>query len=203
MTVAPPAAFADPVAEAQAAFRALLDATARPGETPAVAPPGRLSGGGPGRILPGTLATVLLALADHTTPVFLDRALAAEGVVGPWLAFHAGAPIAADPTEAVFAAVADPRAMPPLDAFPPGTDAAPERSATLLIALATLSDGPPLTLSGPGIDGTRALGPAPLPADFVAAWSRNAGLFPRGVDLVLAAGGRIACLPRTTRIAEA
>ena len=42
-----------------------------------------------------------------------------------------------------------------------------------------------------------------LPADFPAQWAVNNAQFPRGVDVVLCAGDRLAALPRTTRISEA
>ncbi len=39
-----------------------------------------------------------------------------------------------------------------------------------------------------------------MPGDFLAQWARNRAGFPLGVDLILVAGDRIACLPRSTRI---
>ena len=56
---------------------------------------------------------------------------------------------------------------------------------------------------GPGIDGTATLA-VPWAADgFIDAWERNAGLFPRGVDLLLVDAGSVAALPRTTRLSPA
>jgi alpha-D-ribose 1-methylphosphonate 5-triphosphate synthase subunit PhnH len=43
---------------------------------------------------------------------------------------------------------------------------------------------------------------AGLPGDFVARWAANHALFPRGVDLVLCAGERLAALPRSVAIEE-
>ncbi len=37
---------------------------------------------------------------------------------------------------------------------------------------------------------------APMPADFLAQWAANRACFPLGLDLILAAGDKIACLPR-------
>ena len=42
-----------------------------------------------------------------------------------------------------------------------------------------------------------------LPQAFLADWATNGARFPRGIDLVLCAGDRLAALPRTTRIEEA
>jgi hypothetical protein len=41
------------------------------------------------------------------------------------------------------------------------------------------------------------------PAGFVRDWAMNRARFPRGVDVILCAGTRIAALPRTVRIEEA
>ncbi|MBP0573397.1 phosphonate C-P lyase system protein PhnH, partial [Mycobacterium tuberculosis] len=76
--------FAAPVLDAQATFRAVLDALARPGTVMALTRPGLVPPPG----LPAAAAAVLLALADRDTPVFL-----AGGRAHPaahWLAFHTG-----------------------------------------------------------------------------------------------------------------
>ncbi len=51
---------------------------------------------------------------------------------------------------------------------------------------------------GPG----QVIAPVGLPPHFERMWAENGALYPRGVDLVLAAGGQILCLPRTTRLAR-
>ena len=119
------------------------------------------------------------------------------------LRFHTGAPLVADPAEAMFALVADPAGLPRLDTFAQGTDEYPDRSTTLLVALSGLDGGPALTLTGPGIERSLAFAPPVQQPDFWVQWGDNNARYPRGVDLVLAAGGRIAGLPRTTRIGEA
>ena len=40
------------------------------------------------------------------------------------------------------------------------------------------------------------------PEGFLAAWARNRGRFPIGVDVILCAGDRLAALPRRTAITE-
>jgi alpha-D-ribose 1-methylphosphonate 5-triphosphate synthase subunit PhnH len=55
-------------------------------------------------------------------------------------------------------------------------------------------------LDGPGIATSAALAVAPLPPRFVAQWQENRARFPRGVDVILAAPGALACLPRSVRI---
>ncbi len=189
--------FAEPVLEAQSAFRALMEALARPGSlqalNAALTPPG---------VLPAELAIVALTLADHETAVWLDSALGADPSVAAWLAFHTGARITADPAEATFAFVTDIDALPRLGDFAAGDDAYPDRSTTLVVAVDHLAAEGCLVLAGPGIDGERQLGVAGWPAGLTDELAANRALFPRGVDLILAAPGTLAALPRTTRIRE-
>ncbi|MBZ9936179.1 phosphonate C-P lyase system protein PhnH [Mesorhizobium sp. BR1-1-16] len=190
--------FADPVLDAQAQFRALADALARPGSLRAFTP--RLT---PPVGFPAALASIALTVADHETAIWLDPAFAADPGIAVWLAFHSGARTTSDPSEAAFAFVADIRAMPPLAAFGLGDEAYPDRSTTLVIAVESLAEEGALVLSGPGIETDRRLGVTPWPEGFSAQFAANRALFPRGVDLILAAQGVIAALPRTTRIREA
>lgn len=186
--------FPDPVGDAQTTFRAVLDAMARPGRIARVtAVPGL------DRPLSRAAAAVLLALADHDTPVWLDR-VSAPAL--PYLRFHTGAPLAVAPDKAAFAVIGDPEAMPAPDRFALGTDAYPDRSTTLVIEVETLSTATTAgwRLEGPGINGAAHLAVTGLPAGFVAARAALAPLYPRGLDIVLTAGDRLAALPRTTRI---
>ena len=195
MTLAP--GFADPVFDAQRAFRAVMAALARPGTVAPLAGVAR-----PPAPMTPELAALALTLIDHDTLVWLDAALAAAPDVGAFLRFHAGAPIVADPAAAAFALIAEPRAMPPFAAFAQGSDAYPDRSATLILQVAGFA-GTPLALAGPGIRGTTAFAASPLPADFAAQLSANRALFPRGVDVMLCAPGEVAALPRSVRLMEA
>lgn len=190
--------FAEPVLDAQAAFRAVMDAMARPGTASPLArtamPPAPLS---------ATAATVALTLCDHDTPVWLDPALKGSAAVTAWLGFHTGAPLASTPAEAHFALVADTAALIALENFAQGSQDYPDRSATLILQVDSLDGGAPLRLEGPGIETAATLAPTPMPRHFVEQWRQNSGRFPRGVDLVLAAPQALACLPRTTRISPA
>jgi alpha-D-ribose 1-methylphosphonate 5-triphosphate synthase subunit PhnH len=192
MTLLPPqaamtAGFAEPVLGAQACFRAVLEAMSRPGRVQRVAalpeapPP-----------LGPAAAAVLLTLADADTPVWLDAGAAAEA----WLRFHAGCPIAADPAEAVFVLACG--AAPALHALSQGTEEEPHRSATLVLQVAALEEGAGWRLTGPGIEREHRLLAEGLPPDFAPDWAANRTLFPRGADVILCAGDRLAALPRTT-----
>lgn len=185
--------FADPVRDAQGCFRAVLDAMSRPGRVHRVP----AAGLGPPPPLGVAAAAVLLTLADAATPVWTD---AGENAAS-WLAFHAGCPIAATPAEAAFVLVCG--APPPLASLAQGTEEEPHASATLIVQAAALEAGSGWRLRGPGIEAEhrlRVLGG--LADDFLAQWSANRALFPRGVDLVLCAGHDLAALPRTTAVGE-
>ncbi|WP_407522671.1 phosphonate C-P lyase system protein PhnH [Methylobacterium oryzisoli] len=187
----------DPVHDAQGVFRAVMDALARPGRVQALAvalaPPAPLT---------PELAAVALTLADADAPLWLDAPLAARPEVAAFLRFHTGAPVVADPVEAAFALVADPARCPDFSDFAQGTPAYPDRSATLVLGLDRLSEESGLVLEGPGLRGRARLSAAPLPPDFAARLSANHARFPLGIDLLLAAPGRLAGLPRSTRATE-
>lgn len=183
--------FADPALDAQAAFRAVLDAMSRPGRV-------QRAGAGlapPAPLMPAA-AAVLLALADSATPLFHDGGTGAEA----WLRFHAGAPMAATPAEAAFVLATG--APPVLSALSPGTEEEPERGATLVLQVAGLSEGDGWRLAGPGIEHEHRLAVAGLGSGFVRDWAANRALFPRGVDVILCAGEHLAALPRGITIAE-
>jgi alpha-D-ribose 1-methylphosphonate 5-triphosphate synthase subunit PhnH len=173
--------FAEPVFNAQVVFRAIMDAMARPGTVHTL-----LSLAHPPAPLSATAGAVALALCDNDTPVWLDPPLQAEASVKAWLGFHTGAPLANTPADAHFALIANPKEMAALDGFSQGTQEYPDRSTTLI--------------EGPGIEKTSMLAPTGMPRHFVEQWKQNNQRFPRGVDIILAAPGSLACLPRTTRI---
>lgn len=188
--------FTDAPIESQRAFRAVLDAMSRPGrlvrlqDLPAA----------PAPLHPATFA-VALTLVDYETPLWLDRAAGGEAAVRT-LRFHCGCPLAADPSRAAFALIADPQRMPPLSAFDSGTDEYPDRSATLIVQVPALEGGRPLRIAGPGILGTAEMAIIGLPDQFPD-WVRdNRALFPRGVDIVFASHDRLAALPRSARIED-
>ena len=189
--------FADPVHDAQGTFRAVMDALARPGMLwplrSALRPPAPLT---------PELAAIALALTDADTPVWLDAALSASPEIAAYLRFHTGAPLTADPERAAFALIRDPKTGPPLARFAQGSPAYPDTSTTLVLALDTLADGAGLHLTGPGIRGATRIAPAPLPAGFVAQRAENHAAFPLGVDVILAAPGLVAGLPRSTAVTE-
>ncbi|MBT3069305.1 phosphonate C-P lyase system protein PhnH [Rhodomicrobium sp. Az07] len=190
-------AFANPVFDTQATFRAVMDAMARPGEIRAV--PDALTPPAP---LSPSAAALALTLLDYETPFWLDAALGEAEDVARWLRFHTGASVTANPSDAAFAFAADPLALPPLAAFSQGTPDFPDRSTTLVLQVAAFTGGLSLVLSGPGIASHRDFAPSPLAPGFADELRANAGRFPCGVDIVFAGPGSVAALPRSTRIEE-
>ncbi|MDB5525265.1 MAG: phosphonate lyase system protein PhnH [Rhizobium sp.] len=186
--------FETPVFQSQSVFKALMDGMARPGsiqELDAGAAPPSAMGAGAGAIA--------LTLCDHDTPVFLAKPLVEAGLSG-WLAFQTGALITEDRTEAQFAFLDTKTLLPPLSTFAAGTQEYPDRSTTIILEVSAFSDGQGFVLSGPGIDGSTSINVDALPAPFEELWRENNGLYPRGIDLVLVAGLKMICLPRTVRI---
>ena len=182
--------FADPVADAQASFRAVLDAMARPGRIH----PAGVGLEPPAPLAPAT-AALLLTLADPDTRLWLDPALAAAR---DWIVFHCGAPLVADPGAAMFVVTT---MMPRFDLLAAGSDEAPEAGASVILQLPALGAGPRFRLSGPGLAGPTDFAASGLGAGFAAAWAGNRALFPRGIDLLLCAGRQLAALPRSVSVA--
>lgn len=179
--------FADPPAELAAGFRAALTAMSRPGTIVGVAgaqPPAPLS------VAAGVLALVLL---DATTPVHLAGAHDCAAL-RDWIAFHTGAPCV-DPAGAVFA-IGTWEALQPVDRFAIGQPDYPDRSATLIVEMPALA-AQGARLTGPGIRDHAFLS---LPD--IAAFRANRAHFPQGFDTFLAAGNRLAGLPRSSVVEE-
>jgi alpha-D-ribose 1-methylphosphonate 5-triphosphate synthase subunit PhnH len=179
------------VHEAQQAFRAALDALARPGQIRDMGP------ALPGVALGGAMARLLLSLSDDETPVWWQHA---DAGLQHWLRFHTGARVAEGPAQASFAMLVDACQGLMLAEFAAGTVASPEFSSTLLIELPSLGGGPVLEWRGPGIQDLQRVGLQGLPADFWSQWQTNHAAFPQGVDIIFTCGSQALGLPRTTRV---
>jgi alpha-D-ribose 1-methylphosphonate 5-triphosphate synthase subunit PhnH len=186
--------FKEPVFNSQSVFKAAMDGMARPGTIqsvdPAISPPAPLD------VAAGALG---LTLCDHDTPVWLTSTLAKSSVPA-WLGFHTGAALAADKLEARFVFIEAGAMVSSLNQFSLGTQEYPDRSATLILEVAELEGGKQLALTGPGIKSIQMISPIGLPETFLRLWTDNRAIFPRGVDIILTAGSRFVCLPRTTKI---
>jgi alpha-D-ribose 1-methylphosphonate 5-triphosphate synthase subunit PhnH len=184
------AGFADPVPDAQRCFRAVLDAMAHPGRIT------RATGVTAPSPLGTAAAAVVLTLVDHETPLWLDPEAAAAR---QWIEFHCGAKVGADPAACAFALA---MTLPPLHRFSAGSHESPETSATVICQVDSFENGKAFRLHGPGLREPLSVTVNGLPRDFVSIWQWNHRLFPRGIDLILCAGDRLAAFPRTVAIEE-
>jgi len=185
------AGFANQVDDAQAAFRAVLDAMARPGRLAQFAAPAELPPG-----LGRAASALALTLVDMDTPIWLSPACASAA---DWLRFHCSARLAEGPAAARFA-FATAAECPPLANFDLGTNEYPDQSTTLILEVPSLSVGGTLALRGPGIEALEHVGIAGLPSGFWGQREMLHELFPRGLDIVFVAGNAALALPRTTRV---
>ena len=188
--------FAAPVFQSQAVFRAIMDALANPGTRQNLVLPASTT-----IHMASELVSTLLTLSDHDTPIWLAETLR-DPAVSAFVGFHTGAPIVGKMGRAVFAFASHAAELPRHDSFNLGTQEYPDRSTTIVLAVEALSGGEPMIIRGPGIRDHAQISPSGLPGDFVAQWAANRELFPRGIDLLLVAGGQVMGLPRSTRIAE-
>lgn len=183
--------FADAVQQSQAIFRCVLDAMARPGtchaipEMPYTPEP-----------LNAACTAIALTLLDDSTPVWLDAGSDTQPV-RDFLAFHCGCPIVTAPSDGAFAIVAG--VIPPLASFNPGSDEFPENSTTIIAQVENLEPGDAIALSGPGIDGVTGIDDPGLSEDFWQQRTELEILYPCGIDVILTAQHRLACMPRSVQ----
>ncbi|MEM8701326.1 MAG: phosphonate C-P lyase system protein PhnH [Pseudomonadota bacterium] len=191
------AGFPDPVHDAQACFRAIMNAMARPGTCQKLTV-GALT---PPEPLTPVAAAIALTLFDYDTPIWLDRPLMSSEPVKAFLRFHTGAPIVGEPVDAAFALVGDPKQLIPLASFNQGSAEYPDQSTTIILSGQEFGTAQTVTLSGPGIKDTASLSVSPVPPVFWDQVLSNNRQFPRGIDLIFAGRTDIAALPRSTSVA--
>jgi len=187
--------FDDKVLSAQSSFRAIMDATARPGRIHRIA----VTAEAPAPMMRAT-AALAHALFDHDTPIWLDATMRDNGDAGRWLRFHTSAPLTNDAGQAEFALIGDVAALPVLETFALGSSEYPDRSTTLVVQIRSFNDGPAFELKGPGIDGSIVVQADARLSDLFVQLAANARTFPRGIDVVLVADDAILAIPRSTRL---
>lgn len=187
--------FASPALDAQIAFRALMEAWARPGTVAHLPRPAAPEG------LAAAAATVALTLCDADTRVWLSRSAA---TASNWLRFHCGCPIVDEEsrdTAAFLYCSSD--EVPDLSSVNTGTAIAPEGGATLVISVPEeKSTGSALVLSGPGVPDQRRLTGYEIPAALIEQRASYARRYPAGVDLILVRNDESVCIPRTSHIQQ-
>lgn len=215
-------AMTDPVAGAQACFRAALEAMSRPGRIVALppaatagmrVPAARAPDGAADVPMAEATAALLLTLLDTECAVRTHGAFDHDALHA-WLRFHTGARAALPGEPAAFTVVraADLRAA-QWEALDLGSDEAPQRGGTLVVEVPRLAAPPDeqwlpnaatlawLRLCGPGIEAEHTLGVGGLPEAFWRHRIAQEPQFPRGFELLLTRGRWLAAVPRSTRVA--
>lgn len=186
--------FEHPPLASQSVFRDALDSLSQPGSVIPISAAVKAPAG-----VDTAACALLLALLDQDTRLWLSPGIAGGGAAG-FFRFHTGCVPTVKLEQADFALIATPGERPPLDQFLSGSEDFPDRSATLVLQVPLLEAGSGWTLSGPGIPATRCLRVGGIDNLFVIEWTHNRRGFPRGVDVFLTCGTRVAGLPRTTRL---
>ncbi len=171
--------------QAAHAFRAAMNAMARPGTIH------EITGATPPTPLSPAAGTLLLTLCDPETPIYLAPGHDHDDIRA-WITFHTGALFAA-PQGALFA-LGQWDALGPLSRYPQGTPEYPDRSATLIVD-GHVFGAPNARLTGPGIQTDAQMA---LPE--IAPFQTNHAAFPLGLDTYFAGGNRLAALPRSTTV---
>lgn len=179
--------FTAPAPQSAHAFRAILDALARPGNIHT------LQGAAPPAPLSPAAGAVLLTLCDATTPLHLAGAHDCPAL-REWITFHCAAPLVAA-KDAMFA-LGTWAALCPVTRFAIGLPDYPDRAATLIVEMPDLA-ATGAQLRGPGIETSAQLN---LPE--TAAFRANRAQFPLGFDCLFTAGSSIAGLPRSTIVGD-
>lgn len=189
--------FVSPVHDAQSTFRAIMAALAHPARAHPLTrlPPAC----GP---LTSAACAILLTLADHDTPLWLDPALLAHPDVAPYLRFHTAAPFVNTPAKAGLAVISDMNSAPAISDFAKGTADYPDRSTTIIYQADEIFDLG-FVCNGPGLAAPVAFSFAPAPAKFVEQWRDNHLAYPLGADVLVTAGTLVAGLPRSLHMEAA
>ena len=176
------------------AFRAILDAMARPGKIctlpilidecePAFA----------------TSLTILLALGDHLTSIYLAEEFR-RAEIEKQLRFHTGSQLMQEQGRADFAVLNASGADIGLDLWKRGDPEYPDQSATLIIQSTSLSQGDPVQFSGPGVQSEISVRIANIMPSFWKARAEVNAIAPLGLDLLFVSPHAILGCPRSTRI---
>lgn len=185
--------FVDMAVESSHAFRAIMQAMARPGRVMEIR--GDIAAPEP---LFASTALVVLTLCDFQTPVWLAPELRGDNVMH-YLRFHTGAPITEDASKALFIIATAGPGLPAPGVLLQGTHEYPDRSATLVIQATGFAPSS-VVISGPGIRGSAHFGVAGIENAFWSPMAENHARFPVGIDVIFAAPRVVAALPRSTAI---
>lgn len=176
----------------QRAFRALLDAMSRPG-TIHTLPAARPADG-----VWGSALVIMQCLLDHEVTFAVE---ADDRSVHEQILRRTGARSAALAAAGYVLSDAA-HAVDVIEMVSEGYFEEPERSATVVVRVDAVGSGPlRAVLSGPGIQTVQPLEIEGLDAAALRALVERNAVYPTGIDTILVdPQGRVACLPRSTRI---
>jgi alpha-D-ribose 1-methylphosphonate 5-triphosphate synthase subunit PhnH len=186
----------DEIFDAQEHYRLLLDSMARPGKINVMPRLERTTPQG----IHAAGALVGFALLNSDVSFYVDGPSAED--VSLYLLVNTSAR-PAEAEEADYIYIDGTAAAEILYRLKTGTLPYPENSATVIAAVEELGGetGLVLTLSGPGVDGERKLSVTGLDVALLEALVTINAEFPLGIDVVLTdPTGRIACIPRSSRV---
>ncbi|WP_120495509.1 phosphonate C-P lyase system protein PhnH [Kiloniella sp. EL199] len=186
--------FHNPVFDATAVFRTVLDAMSRPGAIIKIP----LTCESPNK-LNSSAASILLALADMDTTVWLSPETECSDVAD-YLRFHTGCTLKKNTSHCDFAVINGLEDSDLVMNLPIGSTEYPDRSATLIITVDHFNAEQKAVLSGPGIKTTSNLSPSPLNPKFWGWMKENRNTFPCGVDVIFASPTHICALPRSSEM---
>lgn len=185
--------FSEPVHQAQHVFRRLLDAMSRPGKLQQL-------DAFPAFGDAGAAATqILLALADHSTPLWLSAAFKHDETLLANIRFHMTSPMVEESQDAIFSLISGHEQI-ALASFNLGDEAYPELSTTVLVEVESLTEGRMFRLSGPGVKGSHDIHIQGLSDDLLKSLLERDVRDMLGVDVVLTCGQALMTLPRTTSV---
>jgi len=189
----------DEIFDGQAVFRVLLDCLSRPGTVGQIP---SLSWSGTPAGFPSSALAVLKTLCDHRVS-FAVGSHENRDAWSAYLALNLGCP--SRPVEAADYVLMDGVSFDPgFVSLRRGTPEVPEDSATVLLAVPRISAGPSAggaRIRGPGVKDVAHLGLPGLDPGYVTARESANAFYPQGIDVILLdADGRVAALPRTSRL---
>lgn len=192
----------DPVHDLQEAFRGLLEAFSFPGRRVDLSVPAQRMAVrvADGTVMP-SLALGAAALVDQESPYAVAGGPGLGAFLREWAS---AAPGALEEAAVVVVSGWDDRSLAALlERVSSGTLSDPHRGATVLVETDDLDAGASWVLSGPGLEAPQTW---TLPGGLLwpAVRNRRNSEFPLGVDLAFFdRRGRVAALPRTTRLVPA
>lgn len=181
----------NPVLDALAAFRQLIDAMSQPGKIVTIDKMQEH----PDALNPASYA-VILSMMDQDTEVNLLGEVNTASVRDS-LSFHNAISLSEDISSAAFV-ICNENERPDLGSLNLGTEAWPDQSCTLIIQCDSFEEGMTYLASGPGIQTTNKIRCSAL-NDMLAKQREKLALqFPLGVDVIFTCNNELFCLPRTT-----